>query len=318
VTAARSADELGAIRLAAEEIAREAGALLQQMYAAPLDVRYKARRKDRDPVTAADEAVEAFVRRAVAERFPAHGVLGEEADDTAADAEFLWVVDPLDGTANFASGLPLFACSIGVLRGRRPAVAALYVTFGPLGAPALLSAQAGGGLRLDGQPYAPRQRGVLKRARAVGVPAGFHRRFRVGRLGAMPTGETRSLGSIAVELGLAATGTLQYAVFGGPKIWDVAAGVLLCQESGRVVLLRDGRRWRALERFETPAGKPLREWSLPLIAGEREALRGLVPRLGVRRHPLELVEKLLGPARAKQVKERAERLSDRLPERWRR
>ena len=303
-----SADaDLVAIRRAAEEIAAQAGALLQQMYAAPLDVRYKARQKDRDPVTAADEAVEALTRREVAGRFPDHGVLGEEGVDTSAEAEFLWVVDPLDGTANFASGLPIFACSIGVLRGLRPVAAALYTTFGPHGATCVLSASAGSGLLLAAAPYTPRQRELSKRARAVGVPAGFHRRFRVRGLFAQPPGETRSLGSTAAEMGLVASGNLQYAVWSGPKIWDVAAGALLCREAGKVVLARDGRRWRLLDRFTAPDGKPLRDWSRPVIAGDRAAMRDLAPRLGVRRHPLELAESVLGPRRASRIRDLVER-----------
>jgi myo-inositol-1(or 4)-monophosphatase len=291
-----------AIRLAAEEIAREAGALLQQMYLAPLDVRYKARQNDRDPVTAADEAVEALVRREVAERFPDHGVLGEEGADTSAEAEYLWVVDPLDGTANFASGLPIFACSIGVLRGLRPIAAALYTTFGPNGAPCVVSASIGSGLLVDGESYSQRAREVSRRARAVGVPAGFHLRFRMRGFFARPPGETRSLGSTAAEMGLVATGNLQYAVWGGPKIWDVAAGVLLCREAGKPVLSREGKNWRLLDRFLAPEGKPLRDWSRPVVAGERGTLRDLASRLRVRRQPIEVAETVLGPSRVDRLR----------------
>lgn len=286
------------VRSAAEEIAARGGALLRQFYTGPLDVRYKSRKHDRDPVTDADELVEQMVHREVASRFPEHGLLGEEAGGSALDAEFLWVVDPLDGTANFANGLPIFACSVGVLRDRRPVAAALYTTFGPHGVPAILSAQRGSGLLLDGRPFERSERRVVKRARLAGVPAGFGRRFRHGTvLSRLPPGETRSLGSIAVELGLVATGALQYAVFGGPKIWDVAGGVLLVQEAGGLVIVRDGSGWPRLDRFEPQRGKTLAAWSLPLIAGDRNALREIAPRLGVRRNPRELAEAALGPER---------------------
>lgn len=293
---------LVALRSAAEQIAARGGALLRQFYASPLDVRYKSRKRDRDPVTEADELVEQMVRREVASRFPDHSVLGEEAGGAALDAEYLWVIDPLDGTANFANGLPIFACSVGVLRARRPIVGALYTTFGPHGTPGILSAATGSGLLWDGRPFEREERKLLKRARLAGVPAGFGGRFRHGRfLRRLPPGETRSLGSIAVELGLVATGALQYAVFGGPKLWDVAGGVLLVQESGGLVIARDGKRWPRLDRFEPQRGKTLQDWSLPLVAGDRAALREIAPRLNVRRNPRELAERVIGPERVRRA-----------------
>jgi len=298
-TTPQSNTDPAAIRRAAEEIASVAGGLLQELYAGPLDVRYKARRGDRDPVTVADEEVERLVRREVAARFPGHAVLGEEAGGD--DAAVLWVVDPLDGTANFANGLPIFACSIGVLHDGAPLAAAVYTTFGPEGRACVLSADRDGPLRLDGESWAPHPRDVRERARLAGVPAGFRYRFRHGWLGTLPPGETRSLGSIAVELVLVATDTLHYAVFSGPRIWDVAGGVLLCQQAGRLVLTREGRRWRRLDRFTTIQDKPLREWSAPVIAGDPRALRAIAPRLGVRRHPLELAEALIGYRRTRAI-----------------
>jgi myo-inositol-1(or 4)-monophosphatase len=313
-TTPQSHTDPAGIRRAAEEIASVAGALLQELYAGPLDVRYKARQGDRDPVTAADEEVEHLVRREVAARFPGHAVLGEEAGGSG-DAPVLWVVDPLDGTANFANGLPIFACSIGVLRDGAPIAAAVYTTFGPDGKPCVLSADCDGPLRLDGESWAPRPRDIRTRARLAGVPAGFRYRFRHGLLGTLPPGETRSLGSIAVELALVATGALHYAVFSRPRIWDVAGGVLLCRQAGRLVLIREGRRWRRLERFATAPDKPLREWSASAIAGDPRALRTIAPRLGVRRHPFEVAEAVLGYRRTRalmQASGRAIALAQRL------
>src|SRR5579875_3254102 len=266
-TTPQSNTDPAAIRRAAEEIASVAGGLLQELYAGPLDVRYKARRGDRDPVTVADEEVERLVRREVAARFPGHAVLGEEAGGD--DAAVLWVVDPLDGTANFANGLPIFACSIGVLHDGAPLAAAVYTTFGPEGRACVLSADRDGPLRLDGESWAPHPRDVRERARLAGVPAGFRYRFRHGWLGTLPPGETRSLGSIAVEPVLVPT--------------------------------REGRRWRRLDRFTTIQDKPLREWSAPVIAGDPRALRAIAPRLGVRRHPLELAEALIGYRRTRAI-----------------
>lgn len=295
------------IHAAAVEIAREAGAALLAQYAGPLEVRFKSKRET-DPVTAADEAIEAHVRRAVAALFPEHGLLGEEGASAAENAEFLWVVDPLDGTANFANGLPLFAVSIAVLHRLEPVVGVLFTTFGPEGRPCLLHARRGGGLLRDGEPYTARTHALSRRARLSGVPAGFHRAFGLWRLRGKLPGETRSLGSIAVELGLVATGQLQYAIFGSPRLWDVAGGVLLVQESGGAVFVDVRRRWRRLRRFEQPAGKPLREWKQAVIAGDARLLAELTGKLRVRRSRLERLERLLGVERAARVRRTARML----------
>jgi fructose-1,6-bisphosphatase/inositol monophosphatase family enzyme len=67
-----------------------------------------------DPVTAADRGAEQQIRKMIAERYPDHGVIGEEYGEDRPDAEFVWVLDPVDGTRCFVSGLPLWATLIGL------------------------------------------------------------------------------------------------------------------------------------------------------------------------------------------------------------
>ena len=73
------------------------------------------RKQDRTPVTAADRAIERALRERIAAVFPAHGVFGEEEGPDRPDAEFLWVLDPIDGTKAFASGNPLFGTLVGLM-----------------------------------------------------------------------------------------------------------------------------------------------------------------------------------------------------------
>jgi myo-inositol-1(or 4)-monophosphatase len=73
-----------------------------------------------DPVTEADRAAEAAMRRLIAETFPSHGVIGEEFGVQAQDADFVWVLDPIDGTKSFISGLPLWGTLIGLLHKGAP------------------------------------------------------------------------------------------------------------------------------------------------------------------------------------------------------
>ena len=75
-----------------------------------------------DPVTQADREAEAAIRRLIAERYPAHGVIGEEYGEDRPDAEHVWVLDPIDGTRAFIAGLPLWTNLIALRTGGRPAV----------------------------------------------------------------------------------------------------------------------------------------------------------------------------------------------------
>ena len=96
---------------AASAIAREAGARLREFFAQGVATEYKG---DVDLVTEADRTVEKLIRGRLAEAFPEHGIYGEEGTRERLDHEYRWYVDPLDGTTNFAHGLPHFSVSLGL------------------------------------------------------------------------------------------------------------------------------------------------------------------------------------------------------------
>lgn len=101
----------------AKELADAAGAAVRPLFRTPLVVDEK---EDRSPVTIADRAAEKAMIAKIAARFPEHGILGEELGRTRADAEFVWVLDPIDGTKSFISGIPLFGTLIALCRNGRP------------------------------------------------------------------------------------------------------------------------------------------------------------------------------------------------------
>jgi len=109
--------ELDAFLALATELADAAGAAIRPYFRTPLAV---ADKPDLTPVTAADRAAEAAMRRLIASRFPAHGILGEEFGPERADAGFVWVLDPIDGTKSFISGVPLFGTLIALAHEGRP------------------------------------------------------------------------------------------------------------------------------------------------------------------------------------------------------
>src|SRR3954453_1264696 len=136
--------ELAAFEEAAAEIVTRGAGLLREKLRGEIVVEFKDKRQ-RDPVTAVDRAVEALVCDELQRRFPHHGILGEEGTGEALTSEYLWVLDPLDGTANFAAGLPFFGLSLALLRDGAPIVGALYLPYWPGDQPAVLRASLGNG-----------------------------------------------------------------------------------------------------------------------------------------------------------------------------
>ena len=101
----------------ASQLADAAGEVIRPYFRKPLVVSDKA---DLSPVTAADRAAEETMRRLIEARFPGHGILGEEFGRVREDAEFAWVLDPIDGTKSFISGIPLFGTLIALTRKGHP------------------------------------------------------------------------------------------------------------------------------------------------------------------------------------------------------
>ena len=300
-------DDHAELAAAAAEMARQAGTRLLEVLGRPPLVEYKDKREV-DPVTALDREVEAMLQDAIRARFPGHGILGEEgAAAPAEDSPYLWVVDPIDGTANFLNGLPLFAVSIAVLNEGLPVAAAIFVPAGPGGRAGVLRASRGDGAVFlpvtgDDEPHRLELpvREMPEPSGTVGLPAAWASTYRFAAPLDRRHGQPRSLGSIALELSYVAAGMLQYAVFGPSRLWDVAAGVLLVQEAGGRVLMRSRRgTWRQVERFESPAGdgpelERIRSWWLGSMVAGSPALAWNVSRaLRPRRSALAWLRRLL-------------------------
>lgn len=101
----------------AERLADAARDIVVRHFRQPVDVEHKA---DLTPVTVADREAEAAMRRAIAAAFPEHGIVGEEHGQERPDAEYVWILDPIDGTKRFITGHPQFGTLIGLLHRGRP------------------------------------------------------------------------------------------------------------------------------------------------------------------------------------------------------
>jgi myo-inositol-1(or 4)-monophosphatase len=190
-----------------------------------------------DLVTDVDVAIEREFRERISERFPDHTVLGEEMGGSAiASAGPCWVFDPIDGTTNFAHGLPIFCSSLALEVGGVAEVAAVYDPTRR----ELFTAERGGGAFLNGKPMRVSGAATLLEAVLVtGFPYDVHSRVAeivglfaefVGRARAV-----RRLGSAAIDLCYVAAGRLDGFWERDLKAWDIAAGALLVTEAGGTI-----------------------------------------------------------------------------------
>jgi len=189
-----------------------------------------------DLVTAADLEAERQFREFIDARFPAHVVLGEESGATAAStsgARHRWIIDPLDGTTNFAHGIALFCVSIALeIDGR----VELGVVYDPV-ARELFTAERGGGARLNGQPIrVSARRDLVDGLLCTGFPYTIRdaRGSQVDVFSAF-LGQARAvrrLGSAAIDLCYVAAGRFDGFWELQLHAWDMAAGVLVIEEAG--------------------------------------------------------------------------------------
>lgn len=274
-------------------ITARAGAVLLERFRQPVLLEFKDKNKA-DPVTKTDRAVERLVKDELRAAFPDHGILGEEGTSEAAESELLWVLDPLDGTANFAGRLPFFGVSLALLRNGVPVVGCLFVPFGPHLRAGVLRCSYGNGATIDGEPLRIERR-PFQPSGPMALPPGFRWIFKLSGDIAKRPGEFRNTGSICYELAMVVGGGFQYAAFVQPRIWDVAAGVLLVREAGGLSLTWERAAWRPLERFVAPPparkGKPttLRDWARPVLVGAPDSIAHIAPDFRLRAPPPRLL-----------------------------
>jgi len=233
----------------AVEAAQRAGQAIVERYPASHNLVFKGYR---DIVTDADTAAEAIILDLIRARFPDHAIISEEAggpQDEAGrkhplDEGYTWIVDPLDGTTNYAHHVPVFSVSIGVLKDGEPLVGVVY---DPLRKHTFV-AQRGEGARLDGERINVSRGSRLDRA-VVGLDWGHSDEVReqvLDRLQpvAMRCGTVRALGSAALALAYVAAGRLDAYFNLALKPWDTAAGALLVIEAGGRCTTLEGGPYR--------------------------------------------------------------------------
>jgi myo-inositol-1(or 4)-monophosphatase len=226
------------------EIAREAGELLREAVGKGLEIEEKGTAVDW--VTQFDQQAETLIVNRLRRAFPDHGLVAEEGSRTDSRSGLVWYVDPLDGTTNFAHGLPIFCVSMALYEGNEPLVGIIYDPMrdecfsGASGLGASLSTPAGT------KPLRVSQATDLVHSLlATGFPYDRHHSEQdnirqLVRFLKQAQGIRRN-GSAALDMANVAAGRLDGYWEFKLNSWDIAAGVLLVREAGGQVTLIDGR-----------------------------------------------------------------------------
>jgi myo-inositol-1(or 4)-monophosphatase len=225
-----------------------------------------------DLVTDVDVSIEKSFRALITERFPDHAVLGEEMSDGGKipGGASRWLFDPIDGTTNYAHGLPIFCASVALEIHGRIEVAAVYDP----NRRELFSAERGRGAFLNGIPLRVSTATTLLDAMLVtGFPYDVHSRTGeiVGLFGKFVARAraVRRLGSAAIDLCYVAAGRMDGFWEQDLKPWDVAAGLLLVEEAGGRVTTFDGSPFSPYSNRIVASNGRIHHHMLAVIAAER-------------------------------------------------
>jgi myo-inositol-1(or 4)-monophosphatase len=214
---------------AAMSAAGEAGGVLREGFGWQHSIKYKG---EVDIVTEVDEQAERVIREILLGAFPSYGMLAEEGGRLSGEEDARWIVDPLDGTTNYAHGLPIFAVSIAL---ERAGEVVLGVVHDPIREETYVG-ESGRGAALNGEPIKVSDTDELIQALiATGFPYDREKLPEAlelfGRFVALTRG-VRRLGSTALDLCYVAFGRLDGYYERGIWPWDIAAGSLILEEAG--------------------------------------------------------------------------------------
>ena len=214
-----------------------AGEAILPLFRADHEFEDKGGARGFDPVTQADRGAEAAIRRLISEHYPDHGVIGEEYGREREDAEFVWVLDPVDGTRAFIAGLPLWTTLIGLRFQGRPVLGSIGQAF--LGEIYIGSAAGSRRFGPDGAVTALRTRACPALSAAViattDADGCFQPAEREAWLRLRAATRLARFGCDAYAYAMVAAGTMDLVVEAGLKCWDIDSAIPLIEGAGGAV-----------------------------------------------------------------------------------
>jgi len=215
-------------------ITRQAGDYVRSKFNSNLHLEFKT--NESDLVTEVDKNSEKMIVDFIQKKYPSHGIITEEGGSLSSKSEYNWVIDPLDGTVNFAHGLPLFAVSIGIQKNDETIAGVVFDIMQDM----LYSAELGSGAVQNGKPIKVSNNENLRQALLVtGFPydVAENPENALGKFTAFTKAARgiRRLGSAAIDFCYVANGVFDGFWEVHLKPWDMCAGKLIVEEAGGMV-----------------------------------------------------------------------------------
>jgi len=247
------------------ELARVAADVTLPFFRGEYAQENKAGPGDFDPVTEADKAAEAAIRRLIADRYPAHGVIGEEYGEDRPDAEHVWILDPIDGTRAFIAGLPLWTTLVALRVAGEPTAGMISQPYigelflgGPSGA---LLMSRGRTTPLGVRPCASLADAVI----ATTDPDIFTADERAGWDRVRAAARLARYGCDAYAYAMVAAGRIDMVIESGLKVWDWSALMPVVQAAGGTVTDWSGGAPDATGRVVAAGDVRVRDQALALL-----------------------------------------------------
>ena len=249
-------------------LAHQAGELLRQGHARGVEI-VATKQSAVDLVTEVDLASDRLIVEGLRDRFPDHAILSEESGENLPERGPVWVVDPLDGTTNFAHGYPVFSVTLALLIDRE---VELGVVYDPLRDDTFWAQRGQGAWRNSSriQVSTTAELGRSLLATGFAYDRASNPDNNLAEFGYfMPkTRGVRRAGSAALDIAFTAAGWLDGYWEKGLNVWDTAAGILLAREAGGIATTYGGRPWQAGDRTVVVSNGVLHN---TLISGLRHA-----------------------------------------------
>ena len=221
-------------------ISKEAGEIIRDGFGKKLKIEYKS--NETNLVTEIDKASEKHIIDFIKKKYPTHDILAEESGENLAGSEYLWVVDPLDGTTNFAHGLPIFSVSIGLQKNGKTIMGVVYDVMQDI----VYFAENGGGAYANSERINVSLNDKINHSVLVtGFPYNIsdNPENALEKFSALTrkARAIRRLGSAAIDLCYVARGVFDgfWELFLHP--WDICAGILIVEEAGGMVTDFNGK-----------------------------------------------------------------------------
>jgi myo-inositol-1(or 4)-monophosphatase len=193
-------------------------------------------------VTATDKEIERYLIKNIKKHFPSHAFLGEEFGRSKNKSDYLWIIDPIDGTTNFSIHNPLWSISVALACRQKIIFGAIYIPV----LEEMFWAEKGKGAYINNKKIKPSPLNKNKlihtfchgeKRRDLKIALNYYKQQKMKSL------DCRQLGSAAIELAYVASGRVDSIVIPGTNAWDVAGGVLIAREAGANVVNFSGKNW---------------------------------------------------------------------------